>query len=110
LKLAACVGLGKLHKESKISFEDQLGALAQKLQQARQELDASLQSITTSAHNRMDGIESAVAADIAAVKASLQEAEDGIIRHRDAIMQEFHGLAMRITALEAQIKLLLSKP
>lgn len=73
-------------------------------------VEANIHSVRESLHNRMDGMESRVAADLANVLSRLQEAEEGIVRHRDQLMQvlraealdRMHELEDRIRALEGK--------
>ena len=86
-----------------MSIENQLGNLAQKLQQARFEAENALNHAQTTLHNRVDGIEKDISADVASLHARIQELEDGIIRHRDQLSTAYADLAARIVAIEQAI-------
>ena len=89
-----------------MSFEDQLGALAARLVYARNEIEASLQHVRESIHNRVDAFE----ADVALLHSKIQEMEDGVVRFRDQLQQAYQDdvvdLKDRVEKLEAALGIL----
>lgn len=70
-------------------------------------IEANLHSVREGLHNRMDGMEGRVAADLANVLSRLQEAEEGIVRHRDQLMQVMRADVLdKLYEFEARIKAL----
>ncbi len=105
-----------------MSYEDQLGALAAKLRQAREEAEVAVVHVREVLHGRIDKLEGEAAADIAALESRLRDMEegvltrltdieDGILRHRDQLRQGYDDLVARILTLEAALERIIgSKP
>lgn len=87
-----------------MSFEDQLGALASKLAQARADLEASIQHAQDTLHKRVDTLTGSAATDIRELHEKFKEMEDGVVRHRDQTLQALQGEMNRLRSVEDVIR------
>jgi len=77
-----------------------------RLDKGLRELDASIAHVNEVNHRRLAKLEAEVALDVSEMRATLREAEDGIVRHRDAIMREFTAIAAENRSLSRRLDLL----
>lgn len=77
------------------------------MEKALAKVEASIQAAVDQLHRRVDTTRDLCATDIANVLSRLQEAEDGIVRHRDQLMQMVRAeVTDKIHELEARIRTL----
>lgn len=74
------------------------------------ELEASLHHVQETSNRRLSKLEGETAADVAEVRASLQEMAEGVVRHRDNIMREFHDLVADVRAVSGRMDRLEGSP
>lgn len=84
--------------------------LRQRLERAVGALEASIQHVSEVNHRRLSKLEADVAADQADLRSRFVEAEDGIVRHRDALMREFNELASDVRVLNGRMDRLEGTP